>query len=235
MSTRVAVIGGGPLGLMALKNFREDGLDATLFEGRAWVGGLWKYSNDETLSTAENTIFNTSKYRAAVSDFPVPDDMDDFPTAPQLHRYFESYCDQFELWPHINLNSYVKNMKREGKRWALQMAGPNGVDPRTEHFDKVAFSCGPFVKPRKPDYEGIDQFKGKVLHSIDYHNPSQYKDQNVLVIGIHASGQDTIASLSKYASKAYMSHRSGLTMVSSSSNFSSSPMLTMVADSSLYF
>lgn len=144
---KVAVIGGGPLGLMALKNFKEDGFSATLYESRSWVGGLWKYSDDASLSSAESTIFNTSKFRTAATDFPVPDDMDDFPKASQIQKYFEDYCTHFDLWPHIRLNSPVKKVRRDGKRWAIDLKG-KGQGVRVEYFDKVAFSCGPFIKPK---------------------------------------------------------------------------------------
>lgn len=39
MASRVAVIGAGPLGLMAVKNMKEAGLDVTCYEARSWVGG----------------------------------------------------------------------------------------------------------------------------------------------------------------------------------------------------
>lgn len=212
MAQRVAICGGGPLGLMALKNLKEDGFDVTLYETRAWVGGLWKYSDDSSLSTARNTIFNSSKYRSAISDFPVPDDMDDFPTAPQLHRYFESYCDYFNLWPHIKLSSRVRKVRREGEQWALEVES-KGVNSRIDLFDKVVFACGPFVKPRKPEFQGIERFAGQAVHAINFHDPAQFKGKNVLVIGVHASSQDVVAGLSSYASKVYMSHRNGIVMV----------------------
>ena len=198
---------------MALKNFKEDGFDAILYESRSWVGGLWKYSNDDSLSTAENTVFNSSKYRTAISDFPVPDDMHDFPPAAQLLEYFESYCDHFDLWPHIQLSSPVENVKRHNEQWALQLGTADDSTTTTELFDKVAFSCGPFVKPRRPDFDGINKFGGTTLHSVKFHNPSQFKGQNVLVVGLHASAQDVVAQLSKHASHTYLSHRSGILLV----------------------
>ena len=168
MPRNVAVIGGCPLGLMAAKNLEEDGFAVTLFESRAWVGGLWKYSQDESLSVADNTIFNSSKYRSAISDFPVPDDKDDFPTAPQLHKCFESYCDHFDLWPHIRLSSPINVVRREGKQWTVESASGK------ELFDKVVISCGSFTKPRQPTFEGIERLQGSTLHAINLHDASQY-------------------------------------------------------------
>ena len=66
MVIRVGVVGAGALGLMALKNLKEDGFDVTGFESRAYVGGIWKPSDDNATSTLDNTIFNSSRYRAAI-------------------------------------------------------------------------------------------------------------------------------------------------------------------------
>ena len=210
MPTKVAVIGGGPLGLMALKNFKEDGFDVTLYESRSWIGGLWKYSDDSSLSVADNTVFNSSKYRTAMSDFPVPDEMADYPPAEELVKYLESYCTHFDLWPHIKTSSPVTKVRRQHDGWVLDIGG---AEPLSESFDKVALSCGPFTKPRKPDFEGIDKFEGQTLHAINYHNPSQFKGQRILVVGLHASGMDVALSLVGRASQVYMSHRSGVLMV----------------------
>lgn len=40
MSSEVAVVGAGALGLMAVKNLRYHGLDVTSYEAGDYVGGL---------------------------------------------------------------------------------------------------------------------------------------------------------------------------------------------------
>jgi hypothetical protein len=42
----------GPSGLAALKNLREEGFSATVFEKRASVGGVWAYTDDVDTTTA---------------------------------------------------------------------------------------------------------------------------------------------------------------------------------------
>ncbi len=210
MPVKVAVIGGGPLGLMALKNFKEDGFDVTLYESRSWIGGLWKYSDDDSLSVARNTVFNSSKFRSAMSDFPVPEEMADFPRADELLKYLESYCTHFNLWPHIKTSSPVTKVRRQDGQWVLDIGGEESV---SETFDKVALSCGPFVKSRKPQFDGIENFEGQTIHALQYHNHSQYQGQRVLIVGLHASGMDVALSLVGHASQVYMSQRSGVLMV----------------------
>lgn len=46
----------GSLGLVTLKNLLEEGFDATGFERKSYVGGLWKYTLDETTSVLPCTF-----------------------------------------------------------------------------------------------------------------------------------------------------------------------------------
>lgn len=199
---------------MALKNFREDGFDAILYESRDWVGGLWKPSTDGGLSAAENTIFNTSKYRAAVTDFPMPDDFDDFPTSHQLYKYWNDYCNHFQLWPHIHLKTKVSSVRREDDRWAVDIYDaekePNTNTIHPQFFDNVCIATGPFAKPRVPKLEGIENFSGKTTHVMNHHNPSQYAGKTILLVGLHASASDAACGLAPHASKVWIAHRSGV-------------------------
>ena len=217
MAPKCAVVGAGPLGLMALKNLKEDGFDVTGYDAREYVGGLWNYSEDEYLSVQDSTIFNSSKYRSAITDFPFAEDVDDYPTWQQMHKYLDSYCDYFDLKRHIILNTKAVGLRREGEKWGLEVA-PKGAEPRTDWYDKVVVSVGSFVKPKKPDVPGIELFKGTAIHAINYHHPQEYKDKRVLLVGLHATTQDVAVSLSKYASKAYASHKNGLVLACITSN-----------------
>ena len=211
MTVTVAVIGAGPTGLMALKNLKEDGFEVTGFEKRGYVGGLWKQSHDSSLSVTENTIFNSSRFRSAISDYPMPEHYDDYPTAKQIHEYMESYCDHFGLRPHIKLNAEIKTFKREEGQWALTFE-QNGTTA-TQYFDKVMVCTGSFVSPRSPKLAGIENFHGTTLHSVNFPDPSRFQDQNVLLVGLHATTQDLTVELSTHAKKVYIAHRNGLIMV----------------------
>jgi dimethylaniline monooxygenase (N-oxide forming) len=215
MSPKIAVIGAGPLGLMALKNLKDDGFDTTTFEARSYVGGLWQYSNDASISVAESTIFNSSRYRSAISDYPFPDDADDFPTWQQLNKYLEGYVDQFNLRPHIKLNCPVTGLTREDGKWAIEIAPKDMAGQKTTvYFDKVLIAIGSFVKPKQPEFEGIEKFEGRTLHAINYHRAADFKDQNVLLVGLYASAQDVATCLQQdQAKKLYLSHRNGVVLV----------------------
>jgi dimethylaniline monooxygenase (N-oxide forming) len=71
--TTVAVIGLGAAGLVALKNLKEQGFDVTGFERNNYIGGLWKYAEDDRTSVLTTTVVNISKERGCFTDFPYSD------------------------------------------------------------------------------------------------------------------------------------------------------------------
>jgi dimethylaniline monooxygenase (N-oxide forming) len=213
MPVRVAIVGAGPLGLMALKNLREAGFEATAYDRRSYVGGLWKQSTDATVSITPNTRFNSSRFVSAITDFPFPDHYDDFPTGAQLFEYLNLYCDHFNLRDHIRLSTEVVDLRRVDGKWELTTS-PQGANSQVEYFDKVVTATGSFCTPRTPQIESIDSFQGRKLHSISFPHPRAFKDHNVLLVGLHATAQDLTVELSEYASKVYIAHRSGAVLVS---------------------
>lgn len=150
-----------------------------------WVSRLWKYSDDESLSVASTTIFNSSKYRSAISDYPFPADVDDYPTWRQMLEYMQGYADHFQLRPHIQLNTRVAHVSREGDAWVVELLTKD--ESRREYFDKVAVASGSFTAPKRPNLPGIEQFTGRNLHAIDFHRPETFQGHRVLLVGLHAS------------------------------------------------
>jgi len=112
----VAVIGARALGLLATKILIEDGFSVTTYESRDHIGGLWKDSDDAATSVHATTTFNSSKYRAGMSDFPFADTDDDYPTAAQLHDWLQRYAHHFDLLPNIQLGTKVLGIRRKGEK-----------------------------------------------------------------------------------------------------------------------
>ena len=58
----VCIICAGALGLVAIKNFVEQGFEVTYFERNDYVGGIWHTTLDEKQSsTLDGTVCNISK------------------------------------------------------------------------------------------------------------------------------------------------------------------------------
>ncbi|CAK7228988.1 hypothetical protein SCUCBS95973_007065 [Sporothrix curviconia] len=212
---KVAVIGAGALGLVTLKNLLEEGFDATGFERKSYVGGLWKYTLDETTSVLPSTVANISKQRGCFTDFPYPDDTPSLCPSSYIDDYLQSYADKFQLRPHIRVSTVTRAIKRDDdkNKWMIEVApaSDKGGESSTETlaFDKVIIATGSNDKPSVPKIEGIDTFAGRVLHSQAFKNPQDFAGKSVVVVGIGSTAGDTAVSLIGHALKVYLSHRSG--------------------------
>ncbi|MDP3384216.1 MAG: NAD(P)-binding protein, partial [Phenylobacterium sp.] len=96
------IIGAGPSGFTTAKRLKDEGVSFDVFEMSDDVGGNWYFNNPNGLSACyESLHIDTSKWRLAFEDYPVPADWPDFPHHSQLLAYFRDYVDHFGLRPHI--------------------------------------------------------------------------------------------------------------------------------------
>ncbi|KAF4781481.1 dimethylaniline monooxygenase 2 [Colletotrichum scovillei] len=213
-ATTVAVIGAGSTGLSMLKTLREDGFDATLFERRSRVGGLWSYTDDKSMTTAlPSTNAIISKYTCGFTDFPMPDKYGPFLSQGDFEEYMESYAENFGLYKHIVFNSTVKQVIRngDGTKWKVEMVRSGSQE--VKEFDKVVLCHGYQTQPRMPTFEGQELYQGQLIHSQQFRNPENYKDQKVVLVGLSATMSDLLTILVDQASETFVSHRNGAMII----------------------
>jgi dimethylaniline monooxygenase (N-oxide forming) len=213
--SKVAVIGSGVTGLVTLKNLLEEGFDATAFESRDTIGGLWKYTTErEIVSVLETTVSNKSRFKNSYTDFPFPENSPAFPKAAQVQDYLESYADRFDLLSHTHLRTKVLRVTRNyaDAKWTLHLREGEGSETTT-NFDKVVVCSGEWGKQRIPSFAGRSLFKGEVIHSQAFKRPSEFKGKSIAVHGIGNNAADIATALVGHASKIYLSHRGGVNLV----------------------
>src|SRR5262250_1508071 len=189
---RVCVIGAGISGLVAAKVLREDGFDVVVFEKEASLGGVWAASR-----TYPGLHANNPRDTYAFSDHPYPATADDFPSAPQVRAYLESYADRFGLRPNLRLATEVVQVARsapDGDRFRVMVRGV-GEPGRstTEEVDFVVVCNGVFSQPQVPDIDGMAEFSGRALHSSQATDPALVEGRRVLVVGAGKSAIDCAA------------------------------------------
>ncbi|KAJ5882006.1 dimethylaniline monooxygenase [Penicillium soppii] len=187
---KVAVIGGGPSGLVTLKyllaahHFQPvDPIEVQLFESEDRVGGTFSYrtyDKAELVSSAQLTTF---------SDYRWHDKSVDYLSAVEYVEYLEGYCDRFGLWPHIHLLTQVEKVERTAKG-GHRVTVSHGGQTRTWDCDAVAVCSGLHVKPNVPSIPGLDRVP-VVFHSSEYKHVRQLgQNTNVMVLGTGETGMD---------------------------------------------
>ena len=90
---QVCIIGAGSSGITAAKAMKEKGISFDCFEKGSNIGGVWRFKNDNGLSSAYRSLhINTNRVVMAYSDFPMPDSYPMFPHHSNIIEYFEKLC-----------------------------------------------------------------------------------------------------------------------------------------------
>jgi dimethylaniline monooxygenase (N-oxide forming) len=194
LAKRVCVIGAGMAGLAATKVLREDGFDVTAFEREPAIGGVWIASR-----TYPDLRANISGEAYAFTDHPFEVN-DDYPSAPQIRAYLDSYADRFGLRRLIRLATEVIKVRHarsqsgeiSGFEVTVRPADDPG-SPQTLSFDFVVICNGIFSIPRIPVIEGRSDFAGQVFHSSEIGNFEFPTGKRVVVVGAGKSALDCAA------------------------------------------
>jgi hypothetical protein len=143
-----------------------------------------------------------------------------FVTHSDVADYLQAYEEDFDLSKYISYGSAVKQLtvlpeskskvSPQEEEWPQiqlewECEGDDDGD-RSEVFDAVYVCNGHYAKPSFPDLPGLDQyFKGEIMHSVEYDDPSEFDGKTVLCVGGRASGSDLAREISFHASFVYLS------------------------------
>ena len=207
---RACIIGAGCSGFTTAKRLKDAGIAFDCFEMSDDIGGNWYYQNPNGRSACYQSLhIDTSKWRLAFEDYPVPAAWPDFPSHAQLLQYFRDYVDHFGLRERITFNTEVTRAERHpAGGWTVTLSGGE-----TRGYD-VLFVCnGHHWDPKIPDYPG--HFDGPHFHAHDYrtpYDPVDLRGKRVVVVGMGNSAMDIASELSQrhVAAKLWVAARRGV-------------------------
>ena len=203
MKKRVAIIGSGVSGILAIKACKEEEdifSEIVCYEKTSDIGGLWKYrelvnnNNNNSYSKVSNnsstidiptvmntTIANSSKEMSAFSDFPPSPESPNFMHHKVMFKYIESYAEKFACLPHIQFNQEVVEVSRFQNKWKVYLKDHNdNQKERNEYFDAVLICTGHHGRPFIPSFPGLNKFQGKRI-KVFCQNRSQRVKKDVIL------------------------------------------------------
>jgi cation diffusion facilitator CzcD-associated flavoprotein CzcO len=206
----VCIIGAGCSGFTTAKRLKDHGIPFDVYEASDNIGGNWYFNNPNGMSACYKSLhIDTSKWRFAFEDFPVPVDWPDYPNHAQILQYFHDYVDHFGVRDSIRFNTRVeKAQRRDGGGWDVTLS-----TGETKHYDALAVANGHHWAARIPEYPG--SFKGAQIHSHQYRSPFEPIDcigKRILVVGMGNSSMDISSELSQrpIAERLFVSTRRGV-------------------------
>lgn len=182
---KVAVVGGGPSGLVTLKWLATaqeyfdgpDPIEVRLFEAEESIGGTFRYrvwkdaevtypgvGQEAGLLTDIHFQLVSSKYLTAFSDHRFATEAPEFVTPEAYLAYMDSYVARYKLSRYIECSSKVVNVSRtvDGKHLVTLLKKTTCADTEGSSWikedwlcDAVAICSGINVHPNIPDIPGL--------------------------------------------------------------------------------
>lgn len=254
---RVAIVGAGPSGLAQLRAFQsaaDKGVDIpeiVCYEKQRNWGGLWLYSWRTGLDEHGEAV-HSGMYRYLWSNGPKEGlEFADYSFEEHFGKQIASYPPRAVLWDYIK----GRVEKADVRKWikfktsvrhvefdeATQLFSVTTEDlekgqSNTEQFDHVVVANGHFSTPNVPQFDGFENFNGRILHAHDFRDAVEFKNKNVLIIGTSYSAEDIGSQCWKYGAKSItVSHRTGPIGYKWPDNWKEVPLLTSVNENTATF
>ena len=197
------VVGAGFAGLYALHRLQGLGLSAQCFEAGGDVGGTWYWNRyPGARCDIESLEYSYSFDEALQQEWRWSER---YSAQPEILRYIHHVADRFDLRRFVRLNTRVVSATYdEGSgRWRVATDDGRVTDAR---FCIMATGC--LSSARVPPIEGAAQFAGRQLHTGQWpHEPVDFTDQRVGVIGTGSSGIQVVTAIAGQASELFVFQR----------------------------
>ncbi len=195
---RIAVIGAGPVGLIAGRELLAHGFDNfTIFEKASAVGGTWH------LHSYPGLACDVKAHSYVFTGAPNPDWSASFVEQPEIEAYLQSSAREFGLEPHLRLETEVTRAEYQGDgRWQIETAAGE-----TEEFDLVINAMGNQHTAVFPDIAGRERFQGESWHATRWNHGVDLRGKRIALVGSAASAVQITPELAKVASELFVLQR----------------------------
>jgi len=191
----VAVIGGGPAGLVTAHYLKKHGLEPVIFEASPRIGGQWNIASPSS-GVWPGMRTNTSRILTAFSDLDHALGTGVFPSQADMLDYLERYAEACGLAGHIRLSTRVETVEHApGGGWSV--GSRSGERLASEIYSRVVVATGRYTAPDAPEIAGLPTFAGAggAIHSSHYKEADAYRGKSVLVAGCSISALEIASDL----------------------------------------
>ncbi len=189
----VLIVGAGMMGIIAAIKLKAAGFRYRVVERNSGVGGTWfvnTYPNvavdtpsvEYSLSFAQNASW--SKY---------------YPRGGEYREYLDGVARKFRIFDHIDFETSF-----EGSAWDDQanewvVTCSRDGEEVTYRAKAVIMALGFLTRPSFPNVEGLDRFKGPVMHGGHWDDGIDLSGKKIVVVGTGASAAQIVTGLAERA------------------------------------
>lgn len=204
------IVGSGPSGLAVAAGLKQQGVPFIILERANCIASLWQHRTYDRLK------LHLPKQFCQLPGLPFPENFPEYPTKYQFIEYLESYAKHFDINPLFNETVQSAKYDETFGLWRVKTvttSGGGSINQPTE----VEYLCrwlvvatGENAEKVLPEFEGLGEFGGQVMHSCDYRTGESFRGKKVLVVGCRNSGMEVSLDLCNHNASPSMVVRSSV-------------------------
>jgi putative flavoprotein involved in K+ transport len=204
----VLVVGGGQGGIALGSRLRQLGVPSLVVDKHPRPGDQWR-NRYKSLCLHDPVWYDHLPYLTFPDNWPV------FAPKDKIGDWLESYVKVMEVpyWSSTEVTS--ARWSEKAGEWTVELEREGR--PLTLRPTQLVFATGMSGKPRMPEVEGVDVFRGDVHHSSAHPGPDAYAGKRAVVVGSNNSSFDICGALWEHDADVTMVQRSSTHIVKSDS------------------
>ena len=189
------IVGAGCGGMYMLHRLRKLGLTSQVFEAGTGVGGTWYWNRYPGARCDVESMQYSYSFSEDLQQKWSWSEL--FASQPEILQYANHVADQLDLKRDMKFETRVIAAKFDeaSNRWTVTTDKGDVVSAR---FCVMATGC--LSTARKPDFPGMDSFKGQTFHTG--HWPHEGVDLTGLRVGVIGTGSSAIQAIPVIAQQA---------------------------------
>ena len=204
--TDIIIVGAGLSGVGAACHLERKNSDKSyiIFEARDELGGTWSlFKYPGIRSDSDMYTFGFS--------FKTWDNPKSFADAPNILKYLNEAASEYKIKDKIKYQTKVlsANFDTQNKLWSITTKDKNGNEEI--YHSRFLFSCTGYYNYDEgytPDFNGMENFQGIIIHPQHWPENLDYKNKRVVVIGSGATAVTIVPEMADETSKITMLQRS---------------------------
>jgi cation diffusion facilitator CzcD-associated flavoprotein CzcO len=182
----VLIVGGGHTGISVAVELKRIGLSALIVDREERIGDNWRLRY-RGLKLHNKMPVNHLRYLPFPLTFPeyIPKD--------QIANWLEHYVDIFDIGFWTRTSFEGASYDDASARWTARITREG--TSRTLRPKHIVLATSVSGTPNIPHIDGIDHFKGEVLHSSRFRAGRQWAGRSVVVFGTGTSAHDICQEL----------------------------------------
>ena len=200
----VLIVGAGISGIGAACHLQMKSPSRTfaILEGRNDIGGTWDLFRYPGVRSDSDMHTLGYKFKPWTSEKSIAD-------GPSIMAYLRETVAEYRLAPHIRFNHLVQTARwsTADGHWEVTAQHEGATVTLTANF---LFMCSGYYSYREgytPEFPGIENFNGRVVHPQKWPDDLDYAGKRVVVIGSGATAMTLVPAMARNAAHVTMLQR----------------------------